>query len=223
MTEIFIPFQRLQHLPSHMLFYNVTLPPLHQKVESTWSTWLLEGIWLHGPVDYGRSEVSSASNWPGRFCLLPLGTFSRYSLSELKRHAVWHLPYEETTCRHSSWQPASIANCMREPFGYPVHSSLQMPAASATTTAWASPSKSHLGESIQPTETWDIINYCVKPLNFEKVCYAAVDNLIPLFQLVLCVNQDKTWQLSDCISMKEQLEISCSSLHLCFPIYETQK
>lgn len=88
--------------------------------------------------------------------------------------------------------------------GYPVHSSLQMPAAPATIWAWANPRENHPAEPIQPTETWEMINCCFKPLNFGQICYAAIDNQISLSQLVICVNQDNIESLSEWLCLHEE-------------------
>lgn len=76
--------------------------------------------------------------------------------------------------------------------GNPVH--LSMGATPATIWAWATANKNHLAESSQPTETWKMINYCFKLLNFGEVCYAAIDNQITFFQLVLIC--EPRWDLA---------------------------
>lgn len=160
---------------------NVTLPPHRQEVESTWSPWIFMGLWPHGPVEYGESEVGSALSWPGGFCFLPLETLPLEMLPLRTQPPCCETPKPpaETRRGHSSWQPALPANMWESHLGYPAHSSFQMPAASAAIWAWAAPSKTHPAEPIQPEETWKMINGCFKPLDFGEVCYVAIDNHIP--------------------------------------------
>ena len=74
----------LQHLPSHMLFSNVTFQlPIRRgdwflhTLESGWTPWLLPS--RGGCGNNVATVLSKALLWPGSFCFLPFETLLEFS------------------------------------------------------------------------------------------------------------------------------------------------
>lgn len=191
--KFFSHFQRqLQPSPSHTVFCNVISappqpPPTHQVVTSTWSPRILVGLWLQGPVEYGRSGVSSGiSPQPVRWLLLPFLDHSilQCSLWEPSQHAVtctttWRDPVEALLSTASfncqSWEATILDAQPNGAFRW------LRPGHHLTATSPASRHEIHPAEPNQPTETWKKINCGFESLKFWDTYYAAIDNQIPLF------------------------------------------
>lgn len=155
------------------------------------------GLWLQRPIEYCESKEASALNRLVSFCLLPLGTQLRYSLSEPSHHAVRHPRHTKRPCTGTlvNTQPQLLTmreSCLKNP----VHLSLQPQSPSEhkqtqERTTQLSP--------FNP-QKHEMINCCFKSLNFGEVYY----NQISLFQLVICVNQDNTGSLSEWLCLHEE-------------------